>query len=171
MNVELNTWTTELFTIDIFTIIAVALSGIGYCVKTYSETEKMKRELAEMMLVEVELDVNFAMKYDLEKNIDKADYFHSNTYDGIIQSTNIRYFSHREQEVIHKWYHFAEQQSELNIEELDTINTILQKMYTDHPGIIKKIQEKYHSNIKKIFALKYESIYDEYSQEYYGRNL
>ena len=166
MNNELSIWT-----IDIFTIIAVFLSGIGYWVKTYSENEKIKRELVEMMRVEVELNVNFAMRYKFESSIDKADYFYSNTYDGIIQSTNIRYFSSEEQSVIHKWYHSAKQQSELNIDELEQIYKMLQKMNTDHPGLIKKIREKYRSNIKKIFALKHECIYDEHSLEHYGGNL
>ena len=40
----------------------------------WNRVEKMKRELAEMMQVEVELDVDFALKYFSEDSIDKADY-------------------------------------------------------------------------------------------------
>lgn len=134
-------------------IPAVSFSApfILYFLKKHGDTEEMKRELSRILLMEIRHNSDLSVDADETPQGDLISSFHTNVYNGIVQSTHIRYFEQTLQSEIHDLYYDIGVHNPRSIEYLEPLIRSLIDMYDNHPRMhhrIKKILEK-------IFETKY----------------
>ena len=162
------------------TYIAVAILSMSasfgiYLMKKYMDAEEMKRDLSLILYHEIRYNEKITVKNDEFDRKDIVTYFNTNVYDGIVASTNIRYFPNYVQEILHDLYHdirwknndcksqlalaniklIEHYEANLKITKANCLNILKTMLYYGPYGTFCNI-------VKTIFVLRYEQMYANY---------
>ncbi len=111
----------------------------------------MKRELSRILLMETRHNSNLSVDDNETSKEDLISSFHTNVYNGIVQSTHIRYFEQTLQSEIHDLYYDIRVHNPRSIEYLEPLIRSLIDMYDNHP--------RTHHRVKKILGKIFETKY------------
>lgn len=166
--------------INIEFVVAIAVSAISpfiiYVFKKYADSEEMKRELSSIIFSEVEYNKKVIIKNIQYDRKDIVVYLRTNVYEGIVSSTNIRYFTDELQEKLHDLYNDIKWQNDECKNKFSPVNVDLINMKHAHSKLRTRLKPKYgisiceklHSVTKKIFKLKNEQVYINYQLKHYN---
>ena len=156
-------------------ITSIITSFLVYLLKKYVDAEEMKRELSLILYHEIRYNEKITVKNDEFHRKDIVVYFNTNVYDGIVASTNIRYFPNHVQEILHNLYHDIRWKNNDCKSQLALANIQLIKQYEIHSKLTKvnclnmfKTMLYYGpygtfcNIIKTIFVLRHEQMYMNY---------
>ena len=147
--------------IDITQIVAVVVAVITtigmYMFKKFVDSEEMKRDLSSIMYSEIEFNKKLLivnMQHDKLRYVIK--FFRTNVYDGIVSSTNIRYFTDDLQDAIHDLYHDVKFNNDDCFKKLAPVNINLIAMRESHPQLRTRIKKLLYN---KLFPRKHSKKY------------
>ena len=137
--------------------------------------EEMKRELPLILYHEIKYNEKLIIKNNEFGRKDIIVYFHTNVYDGIVASTNIRYFPDHVQEILHDLYHDIRWKNNDCKSKLTLANIELIEQYEIHSRLINtnfldilqtllyyRTYGTFCNIIKTIFVLRHEQMYVDY---------
>lgn len=130
-----------------------------YWIKKNGYAEEMKRELSRIILLEIRHNSDFSINNPAIEHKDLVTGFHTNVYDGVVQSTHIRYFDIDLQTKLHELYHNIKDKDPKSYSSLEPIIQELLKMEYSHPGPFKKMEKISYRILNMIFWTKYKKKY------------
>ncbi|MDI1495658.1 MAG: hypothetical protein K8823_966 [Cenarchaeum symbiont of Oopsacas minuta] len=139
----------------IILVMSTITALLTYILKKHGDSEQMKRELSSIMYSEIAYNKNLVIRHIQFDKLDVITYFHTNVYDGVVSSTNIRYFSNELQEQLHDLYHDIKLNNDNCKSKLTPVNLELIIMCEVH----QKLRTKAKHFFLRMFQTKYSQTY------------